>query len=344
MNEPVRPEARFYEKLDDGRVRCLLCPRRCVIQPGGRGFCRGRVNQDGTLVARSYGQVTSIALDPIEKKPLYHFYPGATVLSVGTYGCNFACEFCQNWTIAQRDAESTFISPRQLVDLALRQAREHETCMGLAYTYSEPLVWYEYVMDSARLARLANLRNVLVTNGYVSRDALTPLLEVIDAANVDLKAFKPDYYEKICHGKLDDVLSTIETLSQAGVHLEITTLVVPGLNDSPEEMEALAGWIAALSKDIPLHLSRYFPANRMKLPPTPVSTLVQLRAIAKKSLHYVYVGNVNEPGLDDTYCPNCGFKVITRSGLSMVSYELDGRCCPRCGNQIFLTGTPIVED
>ncbi|HHV78733.1 MAG TPA: AmmeMemoRadiSam system radical SAM enzyme [Firmicutes bacterium] len=339
MSEPV--EARFWERLGDNKVKCLLCPRSCVIQAGARGFCRGRENRGGTLISRSYGLVTSIALDPIEKKPLYHFYPGSTVLSVGTYGCNFSCEFCQNWSIAQRDAGGTYVPPQQLVQIALEQSREHRSCVGLAYTYSEPLVWYEYVMDTAKLARASGLCNVLVTNGYVSHDAVRSLIQVIDAANVDLKAFNPEYYKKLCHGELEGVLSTIQTLSQARVHVELTTLVLPGLNDSDEEMKALAGWIAALDPDIPLHLSRYFPANRMNLPPTPVSTLIRLREIARQFLRYVYVGNVNQPGLDDTYCPKCGFKVITRSGFSVVSSALKGRLCPRCGYEIFLTGEPI---
>lgn len=337
-------EARFYRVVDGTEVQCQLCPRSCVITEGARGFCRGRVNRSGKLVAASYGCVTSIALDPIEKKPLYHFYPGSTVLSVGTYGCNFACDFCQNWAIAQRDAEYTSITPAQLVEIAKRERDYHPECVGIAYTYSEPLVWFEYVMDTSRLARSSGLKNVLVTNGFINREPLLELLEVIDAMNIDLKAFDPKYYEQVCHGSLEPVLANIEVARRQGCHVELTTLVVPGLNDSQEQMEAAAKWIAALDPEIPLHLSRYFPANRMSLPPTPLSTLVNLHNVARKFLQYVYVGNAPQLGLDDTHCPQCGTKVIIRQGLAMKACMLQGGCCPACGHRIWLTGTPVVNN
>ncbi|MGB9867136.1 MAG: AmmeMemoRadiSam system radical SAM enzyme [Bacillota bacterium] len=339
-SSPSQTEARYYRSLEGLDVQCELCPRSCLIRPGTRGFCRGRVNLGGKLVAQSYGRITSIALDPIEKKPLYHFYPGSTVLSVGTYGCNFSCDFCQNWAIAQRDADYTEVSPAQLVEVAQRERAHHPDCVGIAYTYSEPMVWFEYVMDTARLARSAGLKNVLVTNGFINHEPFLELLTVADAMNIDLKAFEPGYYQQVCHGSLEPVLANIEAAIRQGCHVELTTLVVPGLNDSPDHMEAAARWIASLDPETPLHLSRYFPANRMSLPPTPISTLVNLHWVARKFLHYVYVGNAPQLNLDDTNCPQCKTQVIIRQGLAMRAFNLNGDLCPVCGWQIRLTGTP----
>ncbi|HHV06939.1 MAG TPA: AmmeMemoRadiSam system radical SAM enzyme [Firmicutes bacterium] len=317
--------ALYAEPLSDDKVQCHLCPHGCRISPGQSGICRVRVNKEGTLYAANYAQVSSLALDPIEKKPLYHFYPGKDILSLGTVGCNLKCSFCQNYGISQEDAHTRKLGPEQAVRLAKEQG---PSCIGLAYTYSEPLMWYEYVLDTARQAKAAGLKNVLVTNGFIQPEPFKELLPFIDAMNIDIKSFQEDYYRRICAGKLAPVLETVENAVAAGCHVEITTLVVPGLNDSPAEIKALAGWIAELSPTIPLHLSRYFPQYKMDLPPTPLQTLKQALNISREKLNYVYIGNAAADGGRDTYCPSCGAILIRRSslGIQVMGCTEDGTC------------------
>ncbi|MFZ5641005.1 MAG: AmmeMemoRadiSam system radical SAM enzyme [Bacillota bacterium] len=330
-------EALFWEKKDDGvKVQCHLCPQRCVIADGRPGFCRVRKNEAGTLYTINYGRVSSYGMDPIEKKPLYHFYPGSYIFSAGTVGCNLRCGFCQNWQIAHKDAETIYISPERLVELA---GEEHHgvRSIGIAYTYSEPLMWYEYVLETAQMSRQAGLKNVLVTNGFVNEEPLLKLLPYIDAMNIDVKGFSDEYYNKTCVGELHPVLETVERVYQK-CHVEITTLLVPGLNDSPEEIEGLVDWLARLDKNIPLHFSRYFPNYKMDIEPTPLSTMELAREIAGRKLNYVYLGNV--PGLDaaNTYCPQCKALIFDRGGYRTRVVGLEGHKCRECGEEIKFAG------
>lgn len=324
-------EALYYQRLADG-VACRLCPKQCLIREGRTGFCRVRRNTGGKLYAENYGACTSYALDPIEKKPLYHFYPGSYILSIGTWGCNFACRFCQNWQIAQAEPQTQALPPERAVDMALAAGPRN---IGLAYTYSEPSVWYEYVLDTARLAAARGLKNVLVTNGFISPAPLRELLGHIDALNIDVKAFSERFYRELCAGGLADVKQTVE-LAAARAHVEITCLVVPGQNDSPEEIAALAAWLAGISRDIPLHLSRYFPNYQLDLPATPLSTLETARAAAARHLNYVYVGNVG--GAANTHCPVCGGVVVDREAGSVRIAA--GNKCPRCASPVAIVGAP----
>lgn len=283
-------EARYYESHADGNVECKLCPHGCHIRPGHSGLCMGRVNRDGRLIAESYGQITSIALDPIEKKPLIRFYPGSFILSVGSFGCNLNCDFCQNWTIAQQRAPSNYYSPEHLVDLAM--AEQINGNIGLAFTYNEPLITFEYVLDCSRLAQAAGLKTVLVTNGMINREPMMELLPHTNAMNIDLKAFRPDFYRKICRGNLEAVKETIKTCVGA-CHVELTTLLIPGLNDDETEIEDLARWVASLDQRIPLHLTRHHPANRMAEPgPISRERMAYLAEIARRHLSDVHLGNI----------------------------------------------------
>lgn len=322
-------EACHYEQTDDA-VRCLLCPKQCLISEGRTGFCRTRQNVAGKLYALNYAACSSYGLDPIEKKPLYHFYPGAAIFSLGTWGCNLACQFCQNWQIAQSEPETVELSPEQAVEAARKTGRGN---IGIAYTYNEPSVWYEYIYDTARLARQNGLRNVLVTNGFINPGPLAELLPYIDAMNIDVKAFSEEFYQKVCAGSLADVRRTVEAAA-AATHVEITCLLVPGLNDAPTEVKELSQWLGNLSPDIPLHFSRYFPNYRLTLPPTPLTTLELAYQTARRHLRYVYLGNIGEQGIN-TQCPVCCELVIDRQ--HRIS-RLADKHCPTCGAAIAVQG------
>lgn len=283
-------EVAFYEKREDKLVQCHVCPHNCKIKPGEKGRCQVRVNDNGILEAHNYGQVGAFALDPIEKKPLFHFYPGSKILSLGTYGCNFSCGFCQNWQLVKKMGELVSLSPHEVVSRA--KAFLDKGNIGLAYTYSEPLMWYEFVLETAELAHLEGLKNVLVTNGFINREPFLLLVPFIDALNIDLKAFSQKYYRDVCGGRIEPVLE-IAKLAQKHAHVEITTLLVPGLNDSPQEIEELSQWIADnLGEDTPLHLSRYFPNYQLNLPPTPMENMRKAQEIAAQRLKNVHLGNV----------------------------------------------------
>jgi pyruvate formate lyase activating enzyme len=329
-------EARFYEKQEDNKVWCHLCPKNCHIQPGHAGFCRARKNEGGTLYSLNYGQITSFGIDPVEKKPLYHFYPGKYILSVGTFGCNFHCGFCQNWQIAHGDPSTREVTPEDLVASAVL-ARERSGNIGIAFTYSEPMVWYEYVYDTARLAHEQGLRNVLVTNGFIQEQPLLELLPFIDAMNIDVKGFTEDYYRKTCQGRLEPVKHTVE-LAHTRCHVEITTLLVPTLNDSDQEITALVDWLAGLNPELPIHFSRYFPQYEMDLPPTPLDTLRRAREVACRKLSFVYIGNAPELGPDNTYCPACHNLLIERNAYRIRIRGLDRGACSRCGARIPIIG------
>lgn len=274
------------------KVQCGICPHGCYIEEGHTGFCGARSNIEGKVTCTNYGRMTSIALDPIEKKPLHRFMPGSSILSVGSYGCNLRCPFCQNCGISMADmrtAETQDVPPEKLVDKALELRSRGN--IGIAYTYNEPLIGYEYVFDCAGLAKENGLKNILVTNGYVCEEPLRKILPRIDAMNIDLKGFTEEFYKKL-NGDLETVRNSI-VIAAGRCHVEVTTLVIPGENDSAEEMTALAGWLAGVSPDIPLHLSRFFPRYKYAdKSPTPPETLYKLRDIAKQKLNFVYLGNI----------------------------------------------------
>ncbi len=279
-------KALFYEKKDKGAVQCLLCPQGCELAPGATGICRARKNVAGDLYSLNYERIASIALDPIEKKPLYHFHPGKKILSVGTFGCNFKCSYCQNWSISQKDVPTVVLKPSALADKALDYVDRGN--IGVAYTYNEPSIWYEYVLETAELVRERGLANVLVTNGFINPEPLKRLLPNIDAMNIDVKAFNGDFYKKYCKGTLDRVMKTVEQ-AVGSCHVEVTTLVIPGLNDSPDEIGELAKWLSFLDTNIVLHLTRFYPNYLMNdIPPTSYELIETAKKTAKKYLKHVY--------------------------------------------------------
>ena len=324
-------EAMYYQ-LHGQSVICSLCPKKCVIAEGRTGFCRVRKNIGNKLYTGNYAACSSCALDPIEKKPLYHFYPGSLILSLGTWGCNFSCTFCQNWQIAQASPSTRSVMPEQAVEMAKQYVSKGN--IGIAYTYSEPSVWYEYVLDTAVAAGCAGLKNVLVTNGFINPEPLLALLPYIDALNIDVKAFNNEFYNTVCAGGLESVKQTVE-LAASKCHVEITTLLVPGFNDDKNEIDKLSQWLAGINPNIPLHFSRYFPNYKMDVPPTPESTMKRAQQIASQYLNYVYLGNVS--GDDgNTYCPQCHHVVIDRSRYH--SYLDNHNNCPQCGSTINIIG------
>ncbi len=331
-------EARFWSAEQDGRVRCVLCPHNCLILPDKTGICRVRENVGGHLVSRNYGCLTSVALDPVEKKPLYHVEPGSLLLSVGSFGCNFKCEFCQNWSISQEEPRHVTLSPSDVVRMAQEQRNLKGNVTGIAYTYNEPTVWMEFILECARMAKDAGMRNVLITNGYMSREAREEVLPLVDALNVDVKAWDEGFYRELAHGRLEPVLRTIETFVKEGVWVEVTYLVIPGKNDDQGQVRGLAEWLRSLDSGIPLHLSRYFPAYRSREPVTPLPTLETLKTVADQFLHFVYIGNAWKKGYADTVCPECKEVLIERGGMEIeVSHVVDGSC-PKCHRKLELVG------
>ncbi len=320
-------EAMWYTKLTDGTVQCNLCPNNCLLKPGGRGLCKVRENIGGQLYALNYGQAVSIHVDPIEKKPIFHMLPGAKAYSISTAGCNFSCLNCQNWQISQRypeDFDVEYFSPKQVVQAALDSGSR-----AIAYTYNEPVVFYEYMSDTAKLAREAGLKNVMVTNGYINQQPLKELLPYLDAIKVDLKGFTEDFYQKITGGKLQPVLDTIKTIATSNKDLEITYLIIPGENDKEDEIREMVKWLKKnIGEDTILHFSRFYPEYKLKnLPPTPVESVIRAREIAlKEGLKYVYTGNIYFPEGEATYCDDETI-AIKRQGFFVTENNLvDGRC------------------
>lgn len=330
-------EALFYEKKEPG-VRCCLCPQYCRLKRGETGLCGVRREADGLLYTLNYGVCAAMAMDPVEKKPLYHFFPGREIFSLGTYGCNLSCGFCQNWHLAGRapdpNQDSVRLSSPEIAGMLEKQAARQP--LGIAYTYSEPGMWYEFVMDTAREVRRRGYKNVLVTNGYLNEEPLKELLPLIDAMNIDVKSFRDDYYRDHCGGRLSPVLRYVEAAVEY-THVELTYLVVATLNDSDEDMRRFTRWVASLDPAIPVHLSRYFPQHQFTLPPTPLPVMGRLREVAREKLHYVYLGNV--PGSDaaHTLCPSCGKPQILREGYYVRSLLKDG-ACPYCGAKAQVIG------
>lgn len=319
-------EAMYYEKLKNNTVKCHLCPHNCNIKEGHLGICKVRKNTGGTLISLNYGKQTTYAYDPIEKKPLYHFYPGKDIFSIGSFGCNFNCDFCQNWEIAHGKALNMEIEDEDILSLG-----QSKNSIGIAYTYNEPTISYEYIYDMSKLAKERGLKNVLITNGFINEEPLKEILPYIDAMNIDLKSMNEDFYKKICNGKLNPVLKTIETAAKH-THVEITTLIIEGVNSREEEIEELTNWIGNINREIPFHISKYFPNYKMKLPTTSYNTLIKAKDIAEKHLDHVYIGNVW--GTDNnTYCPSCGYQLINRQGPGEIVGLIDGKC-KKCGKAI----------
>ena len=337
-------EALLYEKLEDQRVRCNLCAHRCVIQPGRKGICLVRENQDGVLITLTYGIPLSQAIDPIEKKPLFHFHPGSTAFSIATAGCNFRCAFCQNADISQMPRNRGQILGRQATAEEIVRAAQRGGTQSIAYTYTEPTIFFEYSYDIARLAHEVGIASVYVTNGYMTREMLELFQGLgnshepwLDAANVDLKAFRDDTYQKVCGARLQPVLDSLKNLKELGVWVEVTTLVVPDLNDSAGELGDIARFIAReLGVETPWHVSRFHPDYRMyDRSATPQTSLARAHDLGKQAgLRYVYVGNLPGARLEDTYCPNCKQAVIKRWGFQVRSRHIrDGKCI-YCGTII----------
>ncbi len=336
----MKKPARFWKELEEGKVQCILCPRYCIILPGKLGFCKARKNIDGKLYTLVYGSIVSMAVDPIEKKPLYHFWPGSNVFSIAVPGCNFSCLHCQNWTISQVGVEDIHyedLSPERLIELT-----KHYNCKGIAHTYTEPAIATEYAIDVGKLAHHEDLYNVYVTNGYMTPEALQELGPYLDAANVDVKAFNDDFYRKICGvSSINPVLETCEWMVEHGTHLEVTYLVIPRENDSSEEIRKFCKWVfEKLGPEVPTHFSRFYPHYKMTdRSQTPVETLERAVKIAKEEgLHYVYIGNVPRHEGDNTHCPKCGELLIERYGFSVTRYELKDKQCPKCGAKINIVG------
>lgn len=326
-------KATLYEQLKDNKVRCTACSHYCQISPGKTGVCGVRQNCDGALQLLVYNHPIAVNLDPIEKKPLFHFLPGTQIFSLGTVGCNFGCDFCQNWDISQvskTDKDFDWESageawlPEDIVNYC-----QHHGIPAIAYTYNEPTIFIEYAYDIAKLAHNAGIKNVFVTNGYGSAEVYDYIGKYLDAANVDLKSFNPEYYQKICHAKIKPVLENIKLLHERGIWVEVTTLIVPGQNDDPGELTQLAEFIAKIDPNIPWHISRFFPQYKMQnLGPTPLKTLEQAYDIGTRAgLKYIYVGNITDSSHETTICPKCHKAVIERVGYQLNGLNLkDGRC------------------
>ncbi len=337
---PERPwrwscEAHQYKKMGSQRVVCRICPNRCLLSPGDRSVCRSKVNVDGVLYSLAYGNPCAVNIDPVEKKPLYHFMPGSRVYSLAVAGCNFRCLNCQNWEISQ-------FSPEQLQhstlfpDQAVVGAQQ-TSCQAIAYTYSEPITFYEYMLAIGRLAKPVGIHNLLISNGYINPGPLTELCAVLDGANINLKAFSDTIYRKLNGGRLAPVLETFKVLHAQKVHFEMTNLVVPGYTDDADMVQKMCAWILNhLGPDYPLHFLRFFPRYKLdRLPPTPVSTLVRFRELAKsEGLHHVYLGNVPGHEGNHTYCPQCRKLVIERQGYQLPQYHLKGNRCLFCNTPI----------
>jgi pyruvate formate lyase activating enzyme len=318
------------------KVQCRLCPKQCLIESGQSGDCRVRINVDGVLRTVVYGYPCSIHIDPIEKKPFYHFLPGTKALSLATVGCNLHCLNCQNWEISQANpeqSEAVFCPPAKLVELA----KEYQ-CASIAYTYTDPIVYYEYTYDTAKLAREAGLRSVLVTAGYANPQPWKELLKVVDAATIDLKGITEEFYRNICSATLKPIQDNLVQTKASGAELEVSNLIIPTLNDKPEEIRQLVQWVRMnLGSDTPLHFLGFVPRYKMRhLPPTSAETLDTARQIAlAEGMQYVYIGNIMSPVGQNTYCPGCNKLLIKRSGYTLLSSRVKNGCCPDCGKALY---------
>lgn len=329
-------EAMLYKKLKGNKVQCELCAHQCLISPGNKGICAVRENKGGVLYTKAYNKVIATNTDPIEKKPLFHFYPGTQAYSIATAGCNFRCKFCQNWRISQlsKHWEGEFPGKNLPPELIVENAKG-SGAVSIAYTYTEPTIFFEYAYDTAKLAQKEGLKNVFVTNGYQSPETIEKMTGLIDAANIDLKSFRDSYYQEVCGARLQPVLDSIQLMHKKDIWIELTTLVVPGQNDSEKELTEIAEFISSIGENIPWHISRFHPAAKMgNSQPTPIETLERAAEIGKEAgLNFVYLGNIPNHNLENTYCPNCGKLVISRRGYSAQNYLKDNKC-PNCTTKL----------
>jgi pyruvate formate lyase activating enzyme len=336
QNKITKKEAMFYSKINKNRVICELCPRSCVIEPGKRGYCRNRENQNGTLYSIIYNQPCSMGVEPIEKAPFYHFLPGEMRLTLATASCNQRCKYCQNWEISQKSVEELdnyYRTPEDIIKIA-----QQESLKIICFTYTEPMVFYEYMYDIAELAKNAGIKTAVVSGGYVNTAPLESLCKVVDAIKIDLKGFDQSFYQDVCGSELTPVLEACKTVRKSGVHLELVNLVVPTLNDDTTKIKAMCLWVKDnLGTDVPIRFTRFFPQYKLQnLPPTPVTTLEQAVGIAKQTgLKYVYIGNVPGHEFDNTYCPNCGKLLLKRQGYSLLENNLSSDRCKFCGTEIY---------
>ena len=327
----MRKEAILYEKVGKA-LNCKICERRCIISDGKKGFCQMRENDNGKIYNLNYAAVSSMAVDPIEKKPLYHFYPGSTVFSLGSVGCNFRCRHCQNWNISQAKLEQT--PTREILPEEAVLITKEYGCKSISWTYNEPTIWFEYTLDSAKIAKKEDIKTVYVTNGYMTEESFELISPYLDAANIDLKGMSEKFYDDLCEARLQPVLDNIIRMHEAKIHIEITNLMIPGYNDSDEDIKALVKFMVdEVGVEIPLHFTRFFPQYKLqKLPPTEVKFLEKAYKIAKDAgMKYVYIGNVPTANGEKTFCPECGEILIERDGFEIISDELrKTRECPKC--------------
>jgi len=334
----------LFKKLPNNQIQCLACNNYCVIPNGKTGICGVRQNNNGELILLVNDKAVAVNLDPIEKKPLFHFYPGSVAFSLGTLGCNFGCEFCQNWDISQAPKiqdtkyqiqDTNYWGEDWPPEKIVNYCQENNIPI-IAYTYNEPTVWTEYALATMKLAKKAKIKNVWVSNGYFSDQTLKLITPYLDAINIDLKSFREDFYQNIVHAHLEPVKENIIKVWQLGIWEEVTTLIIPELNDSEKELKEIARFLVKISSDLPWHISAFYPAYKMlKTPPTPQKTLIKAYNIGKKAgLKYVYTGNIPDNNYESTYCPKCGAKLIERWGIEMISNNLKNGKCPKCGENI----------
>lgn len=320
--------AQFYNLTGDGFIECKLCPHNCKIKNNSVGICKVRKNIDAKLYSLNFAQLSALGVDPIEKKPLYHFYPNSEVLSLGSWGCNMSCLYCQNWQISQQRPKLKEYQPQELIEIA-----KNKNIKFIAYTYSEPIVFYEYMLETAKLAAQEGIKNIMVTNGFINQKPLEKLLEYLDAVNIDLKAFNNDFYKNTCGASLAEVKKTIKFAADK-VHLELTTLIIRDLNDDLKELEAMFKWVAEINHKIPLHLSRYYPSYKLDKPATDLKLMKKAYKKAKKYLSHIYLGNTIIKGTADSYCSSCGEKLISRKQYT-VENKLNKNKCNNCGADFF---------
>jgi pyruvate formate lyase activating enzyme len=326
-------EALLYEKENDHRVRCALCAHRCRIDAGARGICGVRENREGDLFSLVYGKVIAENVDPIEKKPLFHVLPGSRSFSIATAGCNFRCTFCQNHEISQLPRDQNHITGQERTPAEIVQRARLNGCSSISYTYTEPTIYFEFAWDTAGIAREQGLKNVFVTNGYMTGEMLELLASRLDAANVDLKSFRDEFYKKQCGARLQPVLDSLKKMKELGIWVEVTTLLIPGLNDGEDELRDIAGFLFSLGAETPWHISRFHPQYRMtKTPPTPAASIHRAAEIGKSAgLKYIYCGNLPGDAGENTLCDRCGHLLIGRYGFTIERMDLKGSACPRCG-------------
>jgi pyruvate formate lyase activating enzyme len=331
----MKKEAKFWRETTDKKVQCFLCSHKCIISDNKQGICGVRSNENGKLFTLIYGSCSSLAADPIEKKPLYHFYPGTNAFSFGTVGCNFKCTHCQNYSISTAKMDFPYlrdISPEESVELA----KQHN-CQGLSYTYNEPTIWHEFTYDSAKHAKKQGLYTCYVTNGYISEDPLREISSVLDAMNIDVKAFTEDFYKKICKARLEPVLNTCILAKELGIHIELTYLVIPGYNDAFDQVKQFCEWVVdKLDANVPVHFSRFHPDHNMTdVTRTPMETMLKIYDIAKESgILYPYLGNVSPGEYENTYCPKCGSACIERKGFFVNIDGFSQGKCAKCDSSI----------